>query len=313
MTQWLYERFKTEDPRRDWQFSLMGTLNWARSLALHVSEGFSRDEIVSHYLNVARLPIDKARENKVFENLVLAFHCQSSLHVMGSKFENIYSINRSAVVSWYYGLYYAAKAMIAAVDGSSQEIHAKVATTWRNQIVLNSFAIPPFSYQVDTLVKAEYEDQIGGQRGGNPFDLRNVPEDFLQAKGGCLTYLKGTADWYRKKAEEEIKRNHRLTNFRTKEARRIRDESLSTKSACFMHQAFRFRGKTNYRDALYLSYGGQNRGSSIERFVNDLTLVLDVFLKMTCGYVGRRIHKKTWEDFLEDIRKHARFELYYEQ
>src|SRR5690606_9636410 len=77
------------------------------------------------------------------------------------------------------------------------------------------------------------------------------------AEGMCCSYLSGTADWYREKEEKKIKNSKEYKeagyqHFKSKAAQQLRDSVLSNKSCCFLHEAFRYRGKSNYRDVTYL-------------------------------------------------------------
>jgi hypothetical protein len=81
-----------------------------------------------------------------------------------------------------------------------------------------------------------------------------TPKTVTEFYGCAVSYLKGTADHLREDREREIKRKNRLPDFRKKDAREVRDRGLAERGVCFLHQAFRLRGKANYRDAIYMSY-----------------------------------------------------------
>ena len=51
-----------------------------------------------------------------------------------------------------------------------------------------------------------------------------------------------------------------------------------------MHQAFRYRGKANYRDALFLTYEAQV-GTVLDGFIADLETVLTAFLTAAGHFV----------------------------
>jgi hypothetical protein len=112
------------------------------------------------------------------------------------------------------------------------------------------------------------------------------------------------------KVEEKIKNSSdfkklEVTNFRTKAAQELRDAHLAKDCVNFLTQAFRYRGKANYRDSIYLSYG-DNHSDDINLFTDDLYQVAKVFIRMSSFYFQRRIEAGIWELFVDDIRKNSR-------
>ena len=70
-------------------------------------------------------------------------------------------------------------------------------------------------------------------------------------------YLSGSAKWYAWKTTEEVRKSPAykalgVSDFRTKAARSLRDACLSPRTMGFVHQASGYRGKANYREALFL-------------------------------------------------------------
>ena len=63
------------------------------------------------------------------------------------------------------------------------------------------------------------------------------------------------------------------------------------------------RGKANYRDALFLTYGAQV-GTTIDGFLRDMKSVLHAFLGMAEAFCARRIGEANWQTFLEDLESH---------
>ena len=71
------------------------------------------------YSSVNSRTIPTKEVNTIFEMLIIALHQSSALHAL----QNIpckSDVARIAIVGWYYGIYNAASAMIAAQDGSVQ-------------------------------------------------------------------------------------------------------------------------------------------------------------------------------------------------
>ena len=85
------------------------------------------------------------------------------------------------------------------------------------------------------------------------------PKTVDVACGACCSRLERTTDTCREKEEYRIRclkefREKGFDNFRKKEARQIRDSYLAKKSCGFLHEAYRFRIKPNYRDVPFLIY-----------------------------------------------------------
>jgi hypothetical protein len=72
-----------------------------------------------------------------------------------------------------------------------------------------------------------------------------------------------------------------------------------------LHQASRYRGKANYRDAIYLAYGAFVP-TLLSGFVGDMLVVLKAFAAMAGAYCSLRVGKAVWTDFVDDLdRKEA--------
>jgi hypothetical protein len=144
-------------------------------------------------------------------------------------------------------------------------------------------------------------------------NVNNRSKNVEMARGAVYSYLKGTAEYEKWRLEEIVRassvyRQQRFTSFRSHNARVIRDEKLLPAHVNFMVQAFRYRGKANYRDAIYLSYG-RDRIESLAQFVIDLADVAGAFCLMTGHYVSRRVIRNDWTDFVDDIKRNIRFDM----
>ena len=306
----LLERFMTQgtlaDPKGvpDPNYSLPGTLNWMRALAILLKdEGINAESMKSRCSSVTRGTLSDQAVNTAFEQLLMSLHHLASLNAMGTLQQRT-DTARSAIVTWYYGIYHAASAMIAAQDGAYQENHGETANTWDRQFSSRAYVPRPFSFRVTTLVGKDVEAEIATLRGTNTFKLDHAAANPQQAFGACMSYLKGSADWKAEYFEEELKRRELkklgLDNFRTKAAREIRDDRLRGKALGFVHQAFRYRGKANYREALFMSYGSHVE-PMLTSFYADMFSVLEAFLCMAGAVCAQRIGKDLWNAYLDDL------------
>jgi hypothetical protein len=217
------------------------------------------------------------------------------------------------IVTWYYGIYYAASGMIAAQDGSLQNDHASTANSWDRHFAARALAMPPFGLRLTTLEEKAYKAEVAQLRNGNNSDLRTAPTNPDEAHGACCAYLSGSAGWYKWRTEEDLRQSRDfkdlgVVNFRTKLAREFRDERLARKSLSFVHQAIRYRGKANYREALFLGYGIATE-TLLAGYVDDLAKVLRAFVAMAGAYASKRLGSDLWTEFIDDVEARRAFSL----
>jgi len=95
-------------------------------------------------------------------------------------------------------------------------------------------------------------------------------------------------------------------DFRTKAAQQLRDRQLGRKSVSFLHQAIRYRGKANCREALFLGYGASTE-TLLAGYVDDLTTVLSCFVSMAGAFTAQRLGQPLWDDFVADVDRQRAF------
>ena len=87
----------------------------------------------------------------------------------------------------------------------------------------------------------------------------------------------------------------------------------------FLHCAFRYRGKANYRDAIYLTYGSGDLAAAGE-FFGDLARCAQFLSLVALAFIERRIGRPHTKAFVDDLKKNLRgvslatpFELFWDQ
>ena len=80
----------------------------------------------------------------------------------------------------------------------------------------------------------------------------------------------------------------------------MRDAWYAKRGIAFLHQAARYRGKANYRDAIYLAYG-KSVPKLVDGFIGDLAKVLRGFTAMAAGYASMRMGHDLWSAFVDDL------------
>lgn len=314
MSKWLLDRLYNHKDQPTVRFAFQGSINWIRGLSILVdSELFSDDNLKDHYENVTRRNVNEIADTRVFENILMSLHNVSALQKFESLDDNHYDVVRSAIVAWYYAIYYTSKAMIAATSESDPQTHSETAKIWQNNIISRGLAIEPFNLSISDIRTKNIDDIITNLRGLNRYDTSINPTNNEEAIGGVFSYLKGTAKYVQWQTEERVKnsrefKNLNVDNFRTKVARELRDNKLQGGLVNFLTQAFRYRGKANYRDSIYLSYG-DNREEEIEVFINDLENIASKFLQMASFYVSKRVERGTWDEFVNDIDQNSQLTI----
>lgn len=314
MERWLLNRLYDFGGQPTPRFAFQGTVNWMRALSILVEgKDFEDNKIKEHYQGVQRRVVNIEADTRVFESMLMAFHNHAALVSFNQDVVTPYNICRSAIVSWYYSIYFTCSAMNEATSGSRQESHGETAKVWHSNIVKKKLLLSPFSLKLSSLVKETVKGEISEYRQGNDNYLNDYPENKEQAWGAVVSYLDGTWKYQKDKKESEIRKqsefkNLGVINFRKKEARELRDGQLAKHGVNFLLQAFRYRGKANYRDSIFLSYGG-NQSEKIKTLCQDLENVSSAFQRMAAYYLSKKVEKGSWQQFVNDLGKHSRLSI----
>ncbi len=297
------------------RFALPSTVNWMRALALLVDEeDINPTTAMSFYSSkVSPRRAIEQEENTTLEQLLFALHQCSALHALQA-LPSKTDVARVGIITWYYGIYGAASAMVAAQTGSLQDSHIKTAKTWDCQIASRSLIMSPFDTRITTLVKKDAERELVNLLTVSKFNLASsLPKSKDEALGASHAYLSGNAKWWRERIQEDVKKSRDfislgVLNFRTKAAQQLLNRRLSNYSMGFLHQAFRYRGKANYREALYLGYG-KSIETILTGYIDDLSKVLDAFVTCAGVFCSRRLGKGVWDEFIDDVEQNRAFSI----
>jgi len=289
----------------DPQFALPSTVNWMRALRILVEDqGINFATAEAFYNKQGKGTMDVLVENTVMEQLLLGLHHLSALEQFRSGLKAS-DYARVGILAWYYGVANAASAMTAAQSGSFQEDHAGTARLWDSDIAARGLAMMPFDWRVSSLVESVYRPEIDAYKSGSTGKLLSKPTTASDALGAAAEYLSGTASWHVWRVREDLMKTAdfkalNVKDFRSKDARALRDSRLSKKSVGFVHQASRYRGKANYREALFLAYGASTE-TYLTGFADDLAIVLRGFLAMAGAFCKRKIGTALWTEFVSDV------------
>lgn len=309
---WLLNKLFSHSDQPTPRFAFQGTVNWMRGLAILTEGEFSHHALRNFYRTVPRRRVNEEADALAYECLVMSMHNASSIKSMQG-IDDPYEIVRSAVVAWYYAIYYASKAMLAASSGADPQTHAATGKIWQKELVDLNLVKKPFSNSIVDITPANVQRAIAALRAGNGYDLNTEPATIEMALGCIFSYLKGTAEYERWRLEEHVRKSQEyklgnFTSFRSNAAKALRDAKLQPANVNFLVQAFRYRGKANYRDAIYLSYGRDDT-ERVRQFVEDLGAVSARFSAMAAHYTAKRVVATDWSLFATDLIEHARFKL----
>lgn len=311
----MLDRLFSESQKSSPIYAFFSTVNWMHALAILVDdEAFTDEGLQQHFRDcgVQRRSVNTAADIAALEKTLMALHNLVSLSVMNESIASKYDIVRLAIITWYYCIYFASGAMVAATSGALTEDHRGTAKALHNNLIEKNWLITPFCLHIDDLRKKNLDQSVDGLRGAKKFSLNssNMPRTQEDAWDAIIQYLSGTAKHEVEKIEKKVKGDKsfkalNVDDFRTKEAQKIRDASLKKGYVNFLVQCIRYRGKANYRDSIFLSYGSDFT-PWVEQLVNDLYIVAEKYMRMSAHYIEKRVEKGVWEAFVDDLESHSR-------
>jgi hypothetical protein len=294
-------------------FALPSTVNWMGALRILVEDlPTNFTTATAFYRPQSRRAMDDLVVNTILEQLFLSLHYLSSLHQL-CNVSPLADIARLGILAWYYGISNAASAMIAAQDGSFQEDHAGTARIWDIAIASRGLGMGPFGWRVSSLVERVFEPEIEVYRGATTGSLQVQPTNVSEATAAAASYLSGSAGWYASLETERVRETREfkdlnVSDFRKRAARDLRDNRLKSRAIGFIHQASRYRGKANYREALFLAYG-RTTETKLAGFVDDQAAVLKGFVAMAGAFAAKKLGAQLWAEFVADVAANRAFSV----
>ena len=192
--------------------------------------------------------------------------------------------------------------MLRAFSSSITENHIQVANCFV-ELARKNIPVYPFNLYLESIKEKDVDRQLTEyfekQDLGDSLNSDYFPINIVVSKKCVLKGLRGTAlKYYRWKVEEDVKKRNdfkklNVDNFRTKEARNLRDNAFEKQKISFMHQAFRFRGKANYRDSIFFFHNKED--CRLDELCDNLKFIARKFLLMASVYVKKRAGSSKWE------------------
>lgn len=311
MNRWLFEKISADDNSRKPSFSVRGIDNWFRALRFEIESAHGttvQQQVEScrnfHNQNKPQKTHPNLATSALFEQLFFSVLYCMTVDRFSSELSTTPWVRPTAIVDWYYAVYFSIRAILPIFGHRISEDHSKtakfVASTFRTHLPY------PFDMFARRSTGEEYKTYVGGDQPQH-YDLnRSFSPTRSISQGMLAQYLGGTAEWYTIRTKNKILADKKLKieNFRTKLAREKRDEQLISEIG-FLHCAYRQRTKANYRDAIYLSYHyGEEIG--LEAFISNLSVSAKFASINAIACAEHYIGRNDIRAFIDDLRVNLR-------
>lgn len=309
MSSWLYAQITAETPGRAPRFAEQSTQNWFQALAYEVTN--EHGSSTAEQLRACRRAVKSQPPvsgtalpaGAIFELLFGAVANAMALTTLANDSRSVTWHRPAAVVTWYYAVYGSIRSMFAVAGQPVAENHSAAMRTYVS--LLRQRMPHPFDMVARHHKAEEYELLLPLYPETQKYDLKlSFTPSAHAARGMLLQYLGGTADWYTDRTKERLKRQHKITSFHRQQAKDLRDKTLETQIG-FMHAAFRIRGKANYRDAMFLTYGARELSVSPDFIVSLATTARFVTLA-ALAFAERQIGVESVRNFVADMQANIR-------
>lgn len=309
MDNWLYTEVIKENDIRAPVFAWQSTINWMKALRFEIinEHGCSTKEqfesCVRHFKSAYPKKLSPSNNSYIFESLYKSLTGSLSLQTCAKNSSKESWILPSAIVTWYYSIYFSFLSMFGTTGQSVDDNHASVYRAFASNLCDQ---MPhPLNMKASYLDNENYSILLPNYLSAASFSLsKKFPECESAAKGMILEYLSGNAKYYTWLTKDRILKKSEYTDFRSKAAKEDRNRQLPKKIA-FMHCAFRYRGKANYRDGIYLTYGKASAEDTKE-FLEDMKIVSQFVFINALALVYRSPLSPEVNKFLLDIDKNLK-------
>jgi hypothetical protein len=308
LANWLFEKMGAD---KNTKFALQSSLNWILSLDFQIANkhGAELNEQKSSLKRCDSLNsltmvknFERVNQGEVFKELYKGITFTVALGAISESDLNRAWNYPSAVVQWYYAIYNAMRAVNLVQTGNNTDTHGGMIKSFTN---FHKFLPHPLNMVGKWVKNEEYELFLPNYSGVKGRDLLDAfKQDDSLTKEMLVGYLSGTCDFQTWKTKEDVKKRHNIKSFNTKKNRALRDSKIE-KEIHFLHCAFRYRGKANYRDSLYLAYGKHdNRFDG--QFVKSLYLSARFCSLVAMDFLERKLNSKILDEFKRDVSKNLR-------
>lgn len=311
MNHWLFEKISDHDNSRKPAFSVRAINNWFKALRFEIESAHGKT--VVEQIESSRKFYEKDKPKKItctsphgeiFEHLFFSVIYCMTVDRFASELSTTPWIHPTAIVDWYYAIYFSLRTMLPVFGHKIPEDHSKTAKfvtcTFRTHLPY------PFDMFARRTKGEDYEVFLNGSQP-ETYDLnRTFISAHFVAQGMLAQYLLGTADWNTKKIKNGILNDKKLniTNFHSRRAQTLRDSRLISEIG-FLHCAYRQRTKANYRDAIYLSYD-YGEEINLDNFTRNLSVSAKFASITAIACVEHYMGRQSVQAFIEDLNRNLR-------
>jgi hypothetical protein len=305
---WLYKQVLNEQQDREPLFAQQSTVNWMQALRHEIEA--EHGTCAEDQLKACRLVLRGSRKTNpvpslagVFEPLYSGITNSMTLDRLSQAQTGLPWVRPSAIVTWYYAVYACTRAMFAAFGQPVGDNHSAAMKAYV------SVLSPRMPHPLNMRARHVKDEQYDGRLPTYPHAVSaklsvNFTPSRDVAQGMLLEYLSGNANWYADRTKQQILQGGKFRDFRSKVAREERNRRLQ-KEIGFLHCAFRYRGKANYRDAIYLTYGMREPAAMLN-FLEDLAATSKFFVVLALTFAEQHYSTTEVATFLSDVRQHLR-------
>lgn len=307
MPQWLFEKIGNKPNPI---FALQSALNWIQSLSFEISNSHGDTPFDQYSSILAQVrangvnPLQNANRldiGETFGSLYRGITFTMSLDTLVKSEPKAWTYP-AAIVQWYYAVYNSLRAINIAQTLELTDTHAGLSKSMNN---VSQFLPHPFNMLAEWQNGKNYLCTLPTTAHTAVYDLtRTFEADVQKSRGMIVQYLKGTTVFELNKIKERLKEKHGIQNFRSSSNRALRDQAAPRKIN-FLHCAFRYRGKANYRDAIFLSYGAADARFD-GRFVTALYNIARFANLTAFGFLRVSVPGDHWQLFMADLGQNIR-------
>lgn len=303
MPPWIYDTVLNLQADKGPAFAQQSTFNWMRALVYEIEQEHGTchaSQFASFRKQLPRPFVAKGTALNLAESvepLVGAVALACTIRSLAPSGGPSPWLRPAAVVAWYYALYGAVRSMLACIGQPAADNHGK---TMKAYLCTLAKRLPhPFNMFARRIKNEDYDPVLPTVGAGATAKLIEAfGNTRASAQGMLREYLSGTAAHYGERVKNRLRKKF-PKGFKSLAARAERDASLETEIG-FMHCAFRYRGKANYRDALYLAYGAKDP-TNAARFVEDLAFVAEAIVLLALLVLEATHGKFILDDFRNDL------------
>jgi hypothetical protein len=311
MNYWLFEQISNNNNDRKPAFSVRAINNWYKALRFEIESAHGKS--VSEQIESCRNFYSKDKSQKtnyvvstseLFEYLFFSVVYCMTVDRFASELSKTPWIRPTAIVDWYYAIYFSLRSMLPIFGHTIPEDHSKVA-----KFVASTFRTH-LPYPFDMLARRAKGEEYDVFLNGNQPSFYDLNQIFMRdnsvAQGMLAQYLRGTATWHVDRTKNAILHDKKLNiaNFRSKNARSVRDNRLVTDIG-FLHCAYRQRTKANYRDAIYLSYD-YGEIVNLDSFISNLNVSAKFASIAAIACAEHNIGRESIKSFVGDLTVNMR-------